>query len=164
MPWYLGFDCATKTFAFSLSWIDIEAYRVARERLTKQLCIIQKLMASTNAQSQSQKLISLLESMDKETKSFINIADGEVVDFFPGQADDDIHTVERIRAVVKYVASRIRPSIANVVPAGEKLHVVVEFQMGSNAKARTVSSALIALFAEDDVILVGPSLKNKIAT
>jgi len=36
--------------------------------------------------------------------------------------------------------------------------------MGPNAKARAVAAALIALFAEEDVIIVGPTLKNKIAT
>ena len=42
------------------------------------------------------------------------------------------------------------------------LEVVIEFQEGVNAKSRMVVPALVALFADYKVYLVGPSLKNKI--
>jgi hypothetical protein len=103
-------------------------------------------------------------AIDAETRNFVRIIDGSTADLFPGRADDDIPTVERLRAVARYVASRVRPAVAAIVPPGERLRVVVEFQMGPNAKARAVAAALIALFSEEDVIIVGPTLKNKIAT
>ena len=60
-------------------------------------------------------------------------------------------------------AARVRPALARLVPAGEPLRVVIEYQMGANAHARAVAAALVALFAEEAVFFVGPSLKNRVA-
>lgn len=47
--------------------------------------------------------------------------------------------------------------------SGEEYRVIIEFQMGPNAPARVVATALMTLFASEDVCLVGPSLKNQVA-
>lgn len=152
IKWYLGFDCATKTFAFSLSRIDLEAYKADRLSLRSQLDNLRKTPDYKK-----------IEELDVQTKSYIYIADGETIDLFPGRRDADVSTIERIRAVSRYIKARIIPSIVKFTD-GEKIRVVVEFQMGHNARARAVSDAIITLFCEDEIILVGPSLKNKIYT
>ena len=173
--WYLGFDCATKTFAFSLSRVDLAAYREAgagaglRRRAAAAAELVRRAeQAAAGAPARARELAAAagaaLAALDRETKAVIQIADGETQDLFPGRLDKDISTVERVRAVVRYVAARIRPAVEARLPRGEKPHVVVEFQMGPNAPARVVAAALITLFAEDDVFIVGPTLKNKVAT
>jgi len=168
--WYVGFDCATKTFAFSISKVDLRT-ATARARIKEQTLAALELLrrAKTLAASDPVKAGQLLEkiapavdALDAETREFIRIMDGETVDLVPGVADDDIPTVQRVRAVVRYIKTRVRPAIEKFIPPEEPFRAVVEFQMGPNAKARVVASSLITLFAEEDVIIVGPSLKNKV--
>lgn len=169
--WHLGFDCATKTFAFSLSCVDIARagnpdWRARADALLESIDIAQAALDAGDP-AEAARLTRLLapatRALDAETSALVRIVDGEMADLFPGRADKDISTIERLRAVARYVTGRIRPAIA-AVPAGERLRVVVEFQMGPNAKARAVAAALVTLFAEEDIIIVGPALKNKIAT
>lgn len=167
--WHLGFDCATKTFAFSLSRTDLDAFTAGRDRIRQQtraaLEVARRAAGLGGGAAQPvAAAAAAVAALDAETRDFVRIVDGETVDLFPGRADNDVSSVERIRAVARYVAGRVRPAVAAAVPAGERLRVVVEFQMGPNARARAVAAALVALFAEDDVIIVGPTLKNKVAT
>ena len=172
--WFLGFDVATKTFAFSLSRIDLGAYASGRGRIRARalacLEVVRRagaLGAAAPGLAEAWRLLAsvapAIAALDAETAGFVRIVDGETADLFPGRADDDIHTVERLRGVVRYVAARVRPAVA-AVPPGERLQVVIEFQRGANARARAVAAALVTLFAEDDVIFVGPTLKNRVAT
>lgn len=171
--WHLGFDCATKTFAFSLSCIDLEAFAAGRKHIPARARAILEVTRRAEALrhvdvAAAMRLMAGVEpsaaALDTETRDLMRIVDGETADLFPGRSDDDIPTVERLQGVARYVARRVRPAVAAAVPPGERLRVVIEFQMGPNAKARAVAAALIALFAEEDVIIVGPTLKNKIAT
>lgn len=171
--WYLGFDCATKTFAFSLSRIDIAAFHNAKLRIRTQTAAITELIkratsiAKTDpaaARELISKIQPTVDQLDIETRAFVTIVDGATVDFFPGRADKTISTVERIRAVSQYIGRRIKPAVAASVPANEKLWVVVEFQAGFNAPSRAVEHTIIALFAEEKTFIVGPLLKNMIAT
>ncbi len=104
-----------------------------------------------------------VEALDLETRSLVRIADGETVDLFPGVPDKKIKEVPRVQAVARYVAARVRPAMAALIPPGERYCVLVEFQMAPNAHSPSVAAALVALFAEEDVREVGPSLKNKMA-
>jgi hypothetical protein len=171
--WYLGFDCATKTFAFSLSRVDLGAYTRARARLGALVCETRAdltraaaLAATDPAQAAAllHRLAPAVAAAAAETHTFLQLADGETIDLFPGRADKSISSVERLRAVAQYVARRIRPALRRFVPPGEAPRVVIEFQMGANAPARTVAAALVTLFAEEDVFFVGPSLKNRVHT
>jgi hypothetical protein len=170
--WHLGFDCATKTFAFSLSRVDLAAFRAAKARLRAQalaaLEVLRRaaLLAHTDLPGAAALVAAIAASAaaaDLESRSFVRIVDGATVDLFPGRADDSIPTVERLRGVARYVAERVRPAVARCVPADEPCRVVIEFQ-SINPKTRPVKAALVALFADLDTIIVGPTLKNKIAT
>jgi hypothetical protein len=150
--WFLGFDCATKTLAFGLVGIALDYYRTHRERLW----ISARKMLDGELSSQQ------IADLNTETKALIHLADGAVVDLFPGRPDKSIHTVERIRGLTTYVETRIRPTVEKWVPRGKTLSVPVEFQMGPNAPARIVAASLITQFQDYNVFIVGPSLKNKV--
>ena len=132
-----------------------------RELLVPQTTIITP--NSLEARRLAAEIAPVVAELDAETRDYVRIVDGETVDPFPGRPDSSISTVERLRGLARYVAGRIRPAVAAAVPTGERLQVVIEFQMGANARARAVAAALVALFAEQDVIIVGPTLKNKVA-
>jgi hypothetical protein len=173
--WYLGFDCATKTFAFSVGRVDLRRFvqdRSAFTALCTQLKAVKELMGrarlclvagdGNGAKNILDRVGPIADSLDASTQ-FIEIADGGVVDLCPGVADKDIPTIDRVRAVINYVDTRIRPTLSRLIPTGQPLNVVVEFQMGPNAPARVISCALLTLFASDNVFLIGPSIKNKVA-
>lgn len=171
--WFLGFDCATKSLAFSLSRIDLDGFNMLKQHIRTRTQVAfeivrraQELIAVDPAKAASlyNSVSTLAADLDRESKSFLRLVDGEAVDLFPGKPDAEIATVERLRAVSRYVKERIHPAIQKAVPASQPLQVVIEFQMGPNAPARAVAAALITLFAEEDVVIVGPTLKNKIST
>jgi hypothetical protein len=154
--WFLSFDCATKTFAYSVCYIDLDSAKLATMR--KKLNTIIELMKRSVF---SDELLEAAKRLDLESQQMIQIHAGATVDLCEGIADNDIPTVDRIRAVVAYVNGTIKPVVdALDVP----YRVVIEYQMGQNIRARAVATALITLFSDKDIIIVGPSLKNKIAT
>lgn len=158
---YLGFDCATKTFGFSLMGIRTECFNSRRKYLRQRL---RELKAWINEGPTAPFEIFLLSKavrdLDAETKTFIVLIDGETKDLFPDRPDKSIHTVERLRALSDYIRSRVAPSVEKNV-AGP-LEVVIEFQEGANAKARIVAPSLATLFIDQKVYFVGPTLKNKV--
>lgn len=168
--WYLSFDCATKTFAFSLCWVDLAGWAAASAAARRRLGAAQELVrraacaAGPGAAAAVAAAAEAVAALDAETRAYLRLADGEVVDLAPGQLDAEIPTVERVRAVVRYVARRVRPALVAAGAADGPLRVVVEYQMGQNAPARTVSVALVTLFAEFDVTYVAPALKNMVYT
>ena len=91
-----------------------------------------------------------------------NILDGETVDLFPNIPDNKISTVDRIKVLILYIKKRILQSETWKLIQNEKITILIEFQMGSNHKANIITSALIAIFADYNIELVNPSLKNKI--
>jgi hypothetical protein len=135
--YYLSFDCATKTFAYSLSYVNLDINYI----LLQEVPILQSIQ---DVQNYFLKLKS----------SIIYLIDGAVVDFFPNIPDNKIDTVDRIQKMSNYIKDIIIPKI-NDIP---DIEIFIEFQMGSNHKARMISSALIALFSKYKVRLINPSL------
>ena len=173
MRWYLGFDCATKTFAFSLSQVaPLERAQLAQLRARalacRELCRRAAAAALGDDPAAASALLCALRpavsELDADIGGLIRIVDGAVCDLAPGRPDALVSTVERLRALAAYVAGRIRPAIERAGIADGELCVIIEYQMGPNARARAVAAALVALFATDNVIIVGPSLKNKVST
>jgi hypothetical protein len=182
--WYLSFDCATKTFAWTLSRIELDAAAVAavRRRAERLAAAVESavreeaLLAARDGlpQLSGRQYESLEKLIARATKtaaalraraaSWVRIADGATVDLFPGRPDATIGTVERLKAVSAYVRGRVMPSAAAlpsaVAPPAPR--VLIEYQMGQNPSARAVANALVVLFADHDVWLVGPSLKNTV--
>jgi hypothetical protein len=158
---YLGFDCATKTFGFSLIGIRAESFNSRRKYLRQRLREL-KVWVKERPTSPFEilQLSKAVQDLDTETKSYLSLIDGETKDLFPNRPDKSIHTVERLRALSNYVHSRIAPSIEKNVTG--PLEVVIEFQEGANAKTRIIAPSLATLFIDRKVYFVGPTLKNKI--
>lgn len=162
MQWKVGFDCATKTFAFSIGYIDVERYKLMQVNLRKQVEAAVELnkRAANNDADALHNIATIVDDLEQKTR-FIVIADGGFIDLFPNRKDSSIGTVERIKAVVAYTNSRIRPAIEKIV-GNEPCEIIIEFQMGPNARARAVLAALVAVFADLPVKIVSPTVKNKV--
>lgn len=170
--WFLGFDCATKTFAFSICRIDTSALQPAwaatqRQRLAAAAELHGRAIGMLQrgelegARAIVDRLLEATAALLADT-AVIELADGGVVDLAPGRPDASVGTVERIRALAGYVADRIRPALTRC--GAHDCTVVIEYQMGPNARARAIAAALVALFANESVMFVGPSLKNRVCT
>lgn len=156
--WYLSFDCATKTFAYSICRIDLDIEK--RSGLWSKANALAELLR--RPVEITTELVDAVLKLDVESKQLVQIVHGNTVDLCEGRADSEISTIERIRAVVAYVTDTVRPALKRVGVSA--YHVIIEYQMGQNTRARAVATALVTLFATEDIIIVGPSLKNKIAT
>jgi len=160
---FISFDCATKTFAFCYGEINIEKKIINNyiEEVDRQILYIQSIQSIQNIQNiqniQSIILscISCIENIKNGIKNCIQLYDGETVDLFPGISDEKIDIVNRIKKLVSYINTRI-PYISSDVK------IFIEFQMGQNPKARAIVPALITYFHNNEIIMVNPSLKNKI--
>lgn len=153
--YYLSFDCATKTFAYSLSYVNLNSITISKN--------INTLISDITNETANFKTTELYKNKIKTFKSqIINLIDGKMIDFFPKIPDNKIDNVERIKKISNYVKEVIFPKIANIKI--DNIEIFIEFQMGSNHKARMISSALIALFSSYVVRLIHPSLKNKVYT
>lgn len=162
--YYLSFDCATKTFAFGLVAVHAGRYRARRTYLRQR----QRELARWAAQRPSDPaelalLRAAAEELAGETRGYLELLDGETKDLVPGVPDKEIHTVPRVKAVAAYVRGRVAGAVARHVRGGAPLDVLIEFQEGPNARSRAVVPALITLFADGKVYLVGPTLKNRMA-
>jgi hypothetical protein len=148
--YYLSFDCATKSFAYSLSYVDLNNIDIKYQNLIGHIL---------------KEPSQCIKYFDEFKHSIIHLLDGEVIDFFPNISDAKIDTVERIQKISNYVKNTIMPKIKDInIHMNINIEIFIEFQMGSNHKARMISSALIAIFSEYKVRLINPSLKNKVYT
>ena len=178
---YLGFDAATKTFAWSLSRIDLDSVPATLSEFAAAQCDLARLRArvaageiSAGVLAEIRRLAEVATKLAAASDTTICVLAGAVIDLAPGVADKALPTVARLRAVAHYVRDVVRVAVANANAAMQpqpqpaavqrnKLQVVVEYQLGDNSPARAVADALVTLFADDDVVLVGASLKNSIA-
>jgi len=145
---FLGFDCGTKSLGYSLVTYNYPLAKKIKERINLTDC--------TTISEARERLIELNEL----SKQLIVMRACGVLDLVPGKKNKDISTVERVRGLINEIRQTINP---HVVDLGDvALNVVVEFQMGINAQSRHIESALIALYADCNVIIISPVLKNKI--
>lgn len=155
--WYLSFDCATKSFAFSLLRI-----RPPPADLTERL----EETAAAVKRKDVKKATAILEALDEETRECFVLAAGGAIDLVPGKKDKEIPTMERVRAVKDYLNNVVEPALTEAAgcPAADdaRLNVAVEFQMGANAPARTVAVVLVSHFSQANTFMVGPGYKNKL--
>jgi hypothetical protein len=157
--YYLSFDCATKTFAYSLSYVNLDIDHILKDFIED---LQGEALQGEALQGEAlQGFQSILQKYYLKLKSIIYLMDGAVVDFFPNIPDNKINTVDRIQKMSNYIKDTIIPKL-NDIPKLADIEIFIEFQMGSNHKARMISSALIALFSKYKVRLINPSLKNKV--
>jgi len=147
--WYLSFDCAFGSLAFCLLKYDPDGF-VANVAL----------WARINAIRAGKHDPHEIDAVCHELGQYLFLLDCDVVNVLEAHVSEC--TVDKLEALITYVHNRIY----KYVPALREMQgrVLVEYQMGQNMAARTVSVALCTLFISEgiDVRLVAPSLKNKI--
>jgi hypothetical protein len=151
---FLSFDCGTKSLAFTLMQINVPELILVKQEVCGTLQAIKDGRANWSC------AFGMIESWDLRLKSAVRFVSGGVVDLCPGKKDKEIKSVQRIRAVATWINTSIQPIISSFCV--EPPIVLVEFQLGANANARTVSTALVTLFANNQIYIVGPALKNQI--
>jgi hypothetical protein len=170
--YYLGIDCATKTFGFALLMVDIERYQKRRAYLLRRAKELRKWILTLADDNLTEKsaISCALDELEEECKGFLQFLDGETADLVPGKPDAEIHTIERLKAFNDYYFRRIIPAIAPY-SSNNSLSVIIEFQEGVNSKTRIIAPAVVATFLSHYTALnipspriyfVGPSLKNKL--
>lgn len=146
---YLSFDAATKTLAYSYMTIDVSLY----DTYVNELASLYKRIESKDDLGALEK-----DLLDLQTKvrQMLVYHDGGVMDIMPGKKDKEVTDVERIQAVVDYVD--------NLPLVDPNTHVLIEYQMATNFKSRTVATALAALYAQRGhrITFVMPLLKNRV--
>lgn len=171
--WYLSFDCATKSFAWAL--VRVADGADVRARLKRLPDLIEearrivsgRLSLSDTALDECEGAVAAVQVALGEAQAaaadLVRVVAGGADDLVPGKKDKEIHGVERIRALKRYLDTVVIPATRAAGPGvGPGLHVAVEFQMGANFHARAVATALVTVFSECDVFFVGPALKNRI--
>ncbi len=168
--WFLSFDCATKSFAYSLVEILLDEVGECRAKLAtckeRLLAICEELRKARGSESGTTATLAALAkevaALDAQTRRLVRVAAGETVDLFPGRKDGDIRTPERLKAVARFVEDRVKPLAARLAGGADRFDVAIEFQMGANARTRAVAAGLVALFFRNRTFFVGPSLKGRI--
>lgn len=155
--WYLSFDCATKTLAYILVKIKPDHLFIDTNELRK---VLKHLEHRLKTDGYSIDVHNAVKKIDDKLNNTIQIISGDCVDLFPGIYNKDINTINRIKALSVYINKDIKPIINNI--PHEQLHVLVEFQMSFNTQSKIISTALLTLFADYDIQLINPSLKNKL--
>jgi hypothetical protein len=145
--YFLSFDCATKTFGYVFVRITL------LENIEEMKNRISQIIYKENINSDDIKFV--LESK-KIVNESIKIIDSGCVDLFPGKANKEISTIDRIKKTSEYVSTLI-PMLKDL-----EVTVLVEFQMSQNTQSKIVSIVLLTLFSKYECHLVYPSLKNKI--
>jgi hypothetical protein len=172
--WFLSFDPATKSLAYSLCWVDFGAAARRLPEIQRLLPPLREVLAraAKGGDSGYEEMAALAVALRRarevavglraEIATFFRIAAGGVEDLFPGVDDRTIPTVRRIQAVARFVEREVHPLLKRTLPVKAPLRVLVEYQMGGNSSARSVSDALLALFADFEAAIVAPALKNKV--
>jgi hypothetical protein len=170
--YFLSFDAATKTLAFVLLSIDRGAAAALRER-TETLKYIRAQLQPALECGYTPELEAVIDALATEADAIaaesgdlVTLHAGDVSDLFPDRADKSITEQERIRAVRDYVDALVRPAVESLaLPADsafERVRVLIEYQMSSNFKSRSVATTLAALLIDHSVTFVMPILKNRI--
>lgn len=155
---YIGFDCATKTFAFSVSEIKLD-YNFREEFVSVVSKFIKNYLSIplTVDIKMIRLLISVYNIFINDLKSFIKIIDGAVVDLIPGVPDAECDHVDRVKALNIFCKNRVMKYLT------PESIIIVENQM-DNIRSNIIANALVAIFIESDVKVIDAKYKNKIKT
>lgn len=154
---YLSYDVATKSLAYSILEIpkDIHSYLyIYRDKLNN---ITNKLKTITT-ERELLETTNEINSLKIDIKNTITLLDSSVDILVPEKKDKDITEMERIRAIIEYYNTKIKPKLVNY----PNIIILIEYQMTANQKAHCVQIALMTLLADYPVHIVKPIYKNRI--
>ena len=122
--WYISFDCALKSIAFSLVRMDASKLEITSP------CTLLQYAA--------------------QLRESLFYADGTAEDLAPGRLVKNVPTTEKISLVMVWVRDRVMPSLKqhlNELP--DDLTILVERQPPFNTKSTTVSDVLVSCFIRE---------------
>ncbi len=153
MPWYLGFDPATRTLAWALVWADLAAAPALARRAAAARQLLRGAAAGALSPPQWAAAGRAVAQLEEATAAAFRIEKTGVVDL-----GADLDDAARAAAVAAFMRADVFPAARAVGP----LTVVVERQMA--AVPRDVAAAIAALCAYEQfpVVFIGASLKNQI--
>jgi hypothetical protein len=158
--WYLSYDCALKSLAFAVLWLDMPRARALLPRARAAQELLRRAQAGgVGGVGDVHALVRAAAALLAELRGCVRICDGETVDLAPGRADRSVKPVERTALVAAYVDRRVRPALAEHVRG--PLTVLIEQQPRGNAPAEYVAITLTALhWGARETRLVPAALKN----
>lgn len=148
----ISFDPATKTFGYAVMEVDDNIMC----NNYKQLVSHAKLALYSGSDYDTiSTFISKLTAAIEDMKAKIRILEGAVIDLAPGTSDDDLSIQNRIK-LLKPIVDKIK------IKYNTEYTVFIEYQMIHNTKSASIAHALMAYFAEYNIIIVTPALKNNV--
>jgi hypothetical protein len=172
MSYFLSFDCAVKTFAFS--FIRLDFLNIDYRKLREQLSIVRDIIyiLSNNIKVNNidnvnkisthfDEMIKIVTSIDNKIKHSIQVIDADTFDLLDGGKMSDSDMITRIKGLCEYVDKKINPMIS-IYPK-DKITVLIEQQM-PGTPAISIASGLATIFSPYygyNTYMVCPSLKNK---
>lgn len=147
--YYLSFDCANKSLAVGLYYIDADF-----------LQSIKKIISDYEKNRDD----TTLPEFNKRINDLINILYVDVLDILPNKKVKDVEIIER-SAMLKSAIQKVNQIVQEKIPSGESITVCIEYQMNVNDKSRTVYSQLIYEYATQEqctIRIMKPLLKNTI--
>lgn len=167
--YYLSWDCATKSLAYSLVKIQFDMnaalidcakkYAITPNGHKFEQIIDYILTTPTN-----ENTLSLYLEVAQIMRGFITIVDTNVFDLVPDKKSDDISEVERITALKKTLNElNFNVPIDYVLIEHQPIKLCNTIKTATNIKSSTISHCLVYHYAEHNPILVDPRLKNSIS-
>lgn len=172
----IGFDPATKTFAYCFFYLD-DSYFANYDKYMNKIKKLRELYLSyveefesisvvthesmaklVTLQSNIKKVLALASEWEKELKPMIRIISAETVDLVPGVLNSDITPAQRIKPLGVYM-EKIKAIVVKHCALND-LHVYVELQMKINSKSNIVANALMGMLYTSNLFTIDSRIKN----
>lgn len=92
----------------------------------------------------------------------LDILTGDVCDFSGNKKNTKISEIERLKLFNQFAQTTLFPLLTQYDCDKTNTLILIEYQMSSNVKSRTISTALATLFIDFNIEYIKPSLKNTI--
>lgn len=165
---YIGIDLATKSLAISIIDYNQDFIKEMNDALDQYIIFKNDFITSNKTAIKNllerfndtiDRIISILDNR-------VNVIDMSVVDLIPGNKVSDISVVDRTHRLYNYMNGIFDAKLYPYKP--EEMTFLLEYQMGPNVKSNVISSQILYHISRyrnrtgSNIVLVGPSLKNKI--
>ena len=170
MQHFIGFDCATKSLGVAYITYDTSQYNTIALLATKLKTVVGT--TDTIKTVDLNKILDILKQIQSALDHVIYVRGIELYNLLGDKQIKDVPFVEKMRflkvALNKVSASanftgKISGSTAASADITSLPKILVEYQMSANFKSHDIFTGIIYHFAENDVQVIGPSLKQKIA-
>lgn len=150
--YYLSFDCANKSLAVGLYYIDSNFLQSTKS-------IISECNSAEEWKSESN-----IRILNQRIDSLMDILYVDVLDILPNKKVKDVNIIER-SSMLKKAIEQVNTIITEKIPSDVSITVCIEYQMNVNDKSRTVYSQLVYEYSNREnytIMIMKPLLKNTI--